>query len=240
MQFARLVPAVLVLLAVVALAGCASGGSGGGMNCDPSCPPCGLAVAGCGPEAPPLDLPSDPAPCLKYCRVWVPPVYRDVPRLTPVCGGPRQVEKHVTETCFKTVCKPGQKYGCTTPSCDCEEVAVQVCPGGYRWQQVEGGCWRYCETKPTFKWCKKQIHEDGIDYCVDEPPEYEVVAVKTERRICDTVYEPPTYKTTWCKELYTPGRWEWVLKNDCSPAPCGDSCCKPLTYSISKTCTCTR
>jgi hypothetical protein len=241
-SFVRWVPVAVVALAVVLLGGCATSGGGcsnwtGGTSCDYTAPICGPSCHGCGPAAPPFDLPKDPAPCLKYCRVWVPPVYRDVPRLEPVCGGPRQVDKVVDEVCFKTVCTPGKRYGCVTPGRDCEAVAVQVCPGGYRWQQVEDGCWRYCECNPTYKWCKKQVHEDGIAYCANEPPTYETVAVRTERRICDTVYEPSTYRTVWCKELYQPGRWEWVLKNDCSPEPCGDCCCEPLTYDMGTTCT---
>jgi hypothetical protein len=235
--FQRWMPVVAVVFAVVALAGCASGRSGCGSatSCDMACAPCRGACGGCGPAAPPSDLPKDPALCMKYCRVWVPPVYRDVPRLTPVCGNPCRTEKLVTETCFRTVCTPGKCYGCTTPERDCEAVAVQVCPGGYRWQEVEGGCWRYCECKPSYKWCKKQVHEDGIDYCMNEPPEYRTEVVKTDRRVCDVVYEPPTYKTTWCKECYTPGHWEWRLEHACDPCPPKECCCEPYTYCIGQT-----
>jgi hypothetical protein len=228
-----------VALAVVTLAGCVSRGAGnsGSFNCDYTCAGCSHHDCGCGPAAPPSDLPKDPNPCLKYCRVWVEPVYRDVPRLTCDCGHACKNERIVEETCFETVCVPGKRYGCTTPERDCDVTAVQVCPGGYRWREAEDGCWRYCECQPTYKWCKKQIHEDGIAYCMDEPPEYKTVAVKTERRVCDVDYTPSGYKTTWCKELYKPGHWEWVLKDDCSPPPCGPCCCEPYSYCLDKTVT---
>jgi hypothetical protein len=177
---------------------------------------------------------------MKYCKVWVPPVYRKVPRLERVCGGPRRTEKTVIETCFVTECTKGQRYGCTTPSCDCDEVAVQVCPGGYRWQQADDGCWRYCACEPRYKWCKKQVHEDGITYCGEIPPEYHTVPVRTEKRVCDTVYEPSSWTTVWCDECYQPGHWEWVSKYDCSaPAPSCD-CCAPRTYPISSHCSCAK
>lgn len=238
MQIARVslswLPVAALALLVVALAGCASGGHNGPTSCDVACASCGCSShgCGCGPAAPPSDLPKDPAPCMKYCKVWVPPVYRDVPRLTCQCGHACPVEKEVTETCFRTVCTPGKCYGCTTPDRDCEAVAVQVCPGGYRWQEVEGGCWRYCESKPSYKWCKKQVHEDGIEYCSNEPPQYHTEVVKTDKRVCDVTYEPSSYKTTWCKECYTPGHWEWVMKYDCDPCPPKEACCEPYTYCL--------
>ena len=237
----RFLPVVLVALAVVSLAGCA-GGTGGtrGSTCD-SCAPCSAGMGPCGPLGPPSDLPKDPFPCTKYCKVWVPPVYRKVPRLEQVCGGPRRTEKDVIETCFVTECvKPRQVYGCTTPSCDCDEVAVQVCPGGYRWQQAPDGCWRYCSCEPKYKWCKKHVHEDGITYCGEIPPEYRTVAVRNQKRVCDTVYEPGTWKTVWCEECYKPGHWEWRAVEDCcAPAPNCD-CCAPRTYPISSRCSCSK
>lgn len=231
----RLVPAMLAVAAFV-LSGCASGG--GGRCGGNACGPCGQAEGPCGPKGPPLDLPQDPDPCVKYCKVWVEPVYRDVPKLVPVCGGTKNVLKDVTTTRFVTKATPGKCYGCTTPSCDCDETAVEVCPGGYRWQQQDG-CWKYCYCPPKYKWCKKQIHEDGISFCMEEPTTYETVAVRNTERVCDTQYTPPTYKTVWCKELYKPGHWEWVKHQDCSPAPSCD-CCKPHTYVLPGGCDCSK
>lgn len=237
-SFARFLPAAFAVLAVVSLAGCASSGGSsstrGGLGCA-----CSAGEGPCGPAAPPLGLPDDPAPCLKYCRVWVPPVYRDVPKIESVCGTPRTTDKTVIETTFKTVKIPGARYGCTTPSCDCDEVAVEVCPGGWKWQQVDG-CWRYCECPPKYKWCKKQVHEDGITYCADEPDQYKTVAVRREKRVCDTEYVPATTRTVWVKELYRPGHWEWVAKQDCCAKAPNCDCCRPYTYTISSDCSCSK
>lgn len=223
---------VLLAAAALLLAGCSSSA---GMRGN-ACGRCSDGPGPCGVKAPPNDLPRDPNPKLKYCRVWVDDVYRDVPKLVPVCGCTKPVDTVVTETHFVTKATPGRCYDCTTPSCDCDETAVQVCPGGYRWQEIEG-CWKYAYCPPKYKWCKKQVHEEGISYCMEEPTTYETVAVRDQKVVRDYQYTPPGYKTVWCKELYKPGHWEWVAHDDCGPSPSCD-CCKPYVYRVGRDCAC--
>src|SRR5687768_4862546 len=160
----RWLTAAALVAALLAGPGCASTSGNACSGC-PEPEPCCPTFAD-------TDLPPDPDPCLEYCKVWVPPVYREVPRLERVCGCVKRVERIVDRTEFCTVqTKPARAYGCVTPSCECDEVAVEVCPGGYRWKQLPNGCWRYCDYPPKYRWCKKQVREEGIEYCMCEPAE---------------------------------------------------------------------
>lgn len=225
----RLLPALVAVVGLLA-AGCAS------KPCsDGPCGPCNPNVLGSGA---PRDLPADPDPCLKYCKVWVPPVYREVPKLVCKGGGMRSNTKTVMKTTFVTEEVPGECYPCKTPDCTCEKIAVEVCPGGYQWKQVDC-CWKYVYCPPSYKWCEKCVQEDGVTYCNQAPTTYRTKAVTCPTTRCDSEYVPPTYETVWVKELYRPGHYEWVAKHDCSPPPSCDGCAT-RTFSLPGACSCTK
>lgn len=240
-RLARWLPALLAVVALSVTAGCASGNRrGDDCGCAATCVP-----SGCG--ALPTDLPRDPDPCLKYCKKWVPPVYRQVPSLemTPSCM--QSVDRKIMKTCFvEREVKPRECKSLTKQLCSCEnpceQTAVEVCPGGWKWQDVGCDCWKYCYTPPTYKWCTKTVTEDKICYCAETPPEYETVAITCPTTTCDVKYIPPKYNVVWNRECYRPGHYIWVPENDacgsCQPEPCN-----PRTYivptpkaGITKTC----
>jgi hypothetical protein len=209
---------ILLVLAVAAAAfvGCSSSGS-------PSQGSCAVL---------PPDLPNDPEPCTTYCRVWVPPVYRDVPKLVQV-KPPRMVTKEET-VCrlrFQEVCvKPRETKLCRTPGTRCESSVVQVRPGGYKWKptgEVDScgqECWSYCYEPPCYQWCDKVVTEDGIEYCAEIPPEYKTVAYREPVVECRQECAPGEYEVEWVKEVYRPGYWAWKPSKNCTdcdcPAPC--------------------
>lgn len=222
----RLLPALLLAVALTSLAGCSSNRSGR----DCGCPAAACMPSGCG--ALPTDLPRDPDPCVKYCKVWVPPVYRDVPRLTSTPGCMVTTNKTIMETHFvERMTKPAQGYHVSMDPGSCEQTAVEVCAGGYAWQDVGCGCMKYCYTPPKYTWCTKRVKGERISYCNEEPAEYETVAYTCPKNVCGSAYVPPKYRTVWEKECYTPGHYEWVAKSDpcgtCAPAPCN-----PKVYPV--------
>ena len=200
-----------MLLALVVLAGCSSG-------------PARLPGEGYG--ALPPDLPDDPQPCTTYCKVWVPPVYRDVPRLRQVKPGCLEMSKEqIVHTRFGEVCtKPRELVECRTPDKRCEEAVVQVRPGGYKWKRDQNGCWKYCYENPCYQWCNKVVTDEGIEYCTERPPEYKTVAWTEPATVCRQDYVPGEYEVEYVKEVYRPGYWAWKPCRDCEncdcPAPC--------------------
>jgi hypothetical protein len=211
-----------VVLALLVVGGALGGCQGG--CCDSTLPP---------------DLPEDPQPCTRYCKVWVPPVYRDVPRLCQVrppctrCVPDTQVRPH-----FETVCvKPRECYTCATPNRVCETAAVQTRPGGWKWKADSCDCWSYCYEPPCHQWCNKVVTEEGIEYCVERPPEYRTeVTWQTEQ--CErTEYVPGEYKVVWEKELYRPGYHEWVAQPGCECCACPSPC--PTRPILRRPCGCT-
>ncbi len=194
-----------------------------------------LAFAGCSSGGPrygscavlPPDLPNDPEPCTQYCRVWVPPVYREVPQLVQV--SPRRMVEKKETTCrlrFQEVCvRPGQTKPCRTPDKRCESALVQVKPGGYKWKPDGIGacgneCWKYCYEAPSYRWCNKVVNEEGIEYCTDVPPEYKTVAYREPVVECRQECVPAQYKVEWVKELYSPGYWAWQRNKECQACDC--------------------
>ena len=71
--------------------------------------------------------------------------------------------------------RPACQY--TVKGCgkECDQAVVQVKPGGYKWKR-DGDCWKYCYEEPCYEWCNKVVSEDGIEYCMEVPPEYRVEA----------------------------------------------------------------
>jgi len=200
-----------------------------------------LTVAGCASRGPaaygscatlPSDLPADPEPCTTYCRVWVPPTYRNVPKVKQTC--PPKVETEAYQTCrlrFQEVCvKPRQVKQCRTADKRCEQAVVQVKPGGYKWKPTgsldECGqeCWSYCYEPPCYQWCNKVTTEKGIEYCTEVPPEYKTVAYREPVTECRQVCQPAQYKVEWHQEVFRPGYWAWKPNKDCtscdSPVVC--------------------
>ncbi|MDJ0976167.1 MAG: hypothetical protein QNJ98_17030 [Planctomycetota bacterium] len=174
----------------------------------------------------PTDLPTSPDPCMQYCREYVPPVTRKVPKLVKCAPGQVKEEQYtVMETTYRDVQVKPKTFACRTGcGTTCEEQLVETKPGGYRWVQTAGGCWKYEYCPPEFKWCTRTVKEEGVDYCVETPAEYKTVAesrpvVKTRRR-----YVPPKYEIRYVDQEYQPGHWRWRA----SPKPAGDSCgCRP-------------
>ncbi len=205
--------------ALLGLVGCQSAPRGG---------------VGCGVL--PTDLPPDPLPCTTYCRVWVPPVYRNVPRLVMVSPPRTQVTPEtVMRTRFRDVCvKPAEQRVCQTPDLRCDQAVVQVKPGGYVWKRVPGpggaDCWKYCYEPGCYQWCNKVVTERGIQYCTEIPPKYMTEAWSEPVTRCREEYVPGTYRVQWVKELYTPGYWAWKPSENCAececPAPCPVIPCK--------------
>jgi hypothetical protein len=193
--------------------GCASSTREYGEGCA-GCPPCPMPCTPCGMN--PTDLPKDPDPCLKYCRVWVPPTYRYAPRLEVARPGCMvSEEKTVMHTTFsERQVKPARGYWVSTEPSSCKQTAVEVTPGGWKWQDQGCGCWKYCYTAPTYNWCTKTVKEEGITYCNEEPAEYETVATTCPKKTCTSRYVPPQYESVWVKECVTPGHWKWVAKDD--------------------------
>jgi len=165
----------------------------------------------------PQDLPANPAPGKRYCKVFVPPTYRMVPKLCKVdAGGMKTEQITVMKTTAKEVCvRPSETR--TVRGCDsrCEKTAVQVKPGGYRWEKDCKDCWQYKYRPPAYKWCDKTVQEEGIKFCYQTPPEFKTVV--TTKPVCRErkSYVPPQYKVTWVKEEFTPGHCEWLAKDGC-------------------------
>jgi hypothetical protein len=159
--------------------------------------------------------------------VWVPPVYRKVPRIVPECAGCVEVPEVVERVRFAEVCvKPTEVRRIKTPDTRCEVAAVQQTPGGWKWKRTEGDCWKYVYEPPCYAWCNKTVGEDGIEYCAETPAEWKTVAW-TERSVCMRKEPTPTrYKTVWCDEVYEPGHYEWQASGicngcvECNRCPC--------------------
>lgn len=202
-----------------------------------------LIMAGCSSTrdnsigAIPTDLPANPNPCASYCKEWVPPVSRKVPKLVKCCPGSIEETPYtVMETTYEDVLVKPRTCECRTGcGTTCEEQLVETRPGGYRWTQTAGGCWKYEYCKPDFKWCKRTVTEDGVDYCVEQSPEYRTVARTREVRKTRRQYVPPKYEIRYVDENYAPGHYRWRASYDKPSAPtCG---CRPTkTTKILDTC----
>lgn len=187
-----------------------------------------LAAMGCvsrraHDDAFPADLPANPEACTKYCKVWVEPVYRDKPVLCVKEQGCDTVEETVCRTRYREVCEPGCQYTVKTCGKQCDQAVVQVRPGGYKWKR-EGDCWKYCYEEPCYQWCNKVVREEGIEYCMEVPPEYRVEAYHEPVTRYRTVRRPNKYEVEWVKELYTPGHYEWQPSKLCGDCDCPGPC----------------
>ena len=180
--------------------------------------------------------PVDPDPCATYCMVWVPPTYRDVPRVCPGQGG----------TCSETVCRkrieleevctPGHYEKKCSPDVCRKYAIVEAEPAHTEWKKVKcctpcgpaaGCCFRPVEVPAQYKVCERQDSEKGIEYCTFTPPEYGVKPVCVYDKLKVTHYVPAEAKIIHEKQLFQPGHWEWqqrycgcdAPKKDCPRAP---------------------
>jgi len=200
-----------------------------------------LATAGCSSGSGRPPFPADPDPCASYCLVWVPPVYRQTPKICP-CPGKTVTEKvPVQKVCFQEVCTPGQCIERCIPDQCRRYGAVEVEPGRTEWVRVQctdpctcctQECWKPVHIPPKYKWCEKCETERGYVYCEQLPPEYDVVAHTVTA--CEDVcrYVPGEVKVEMVNELYSPGHWAWEKRYDCRP--CRSDCppgidCAPMT-----------
>ena len=211
----------------------------------------GFGAAGCSssgprvPSKPPFPVGAED--CSTYCLVWVPPTYRDVPRVE--CCKPGRVENQsrcVAKVEFDEVCRPGRYEPKCTPCTTRTEAVVQASPGSDRWVPTKcadacgcntGDCYRHERIPPTYKVCDKTVTEKGVEYCAYREPEYDVVARTKYCKECVEVYKPAEYRVVRDKELFQEGHWQWQ-KRDCAPvcapaprcAPAarkGFECCPP-------------
>jgi hypothetical protein len=95
---------------------------------------------------------------------------------------------------------------------------VETRPGGYRWVH-DGFCWQYVHFCPEYRRCNRVTHEEGIDYCVEVPAEYETVVETVPVQRMKTVYTPAEYKVRMRQEVFVPGHWEWQATPACGCTP---------------------
>lgn len=209
MAVLRLAVVVAAAVATLSLAACA-----------------GSPARSSGRPAPP-PFPTDPDVDASYCRVWVPPTYREVPRLVE-CAPSRCDSEKVwrRELTFSEVCTPGSYETKTTPCRTRTEMEVQATPGRTEWATVDcgcapGECFHPVRVPPTTCTCEKTVTEKGVSYCAFTPPTYDV-AMK-EKRVCveRPVYHPAEYRVVWEKQEFEAGRWEWRKRTDCAQPGCG-------------------
>ncbi len=201
----------------------------------------GLATAGCSSSSSrmPVAPPADPDPDATYCLVWVPPAYREVPRVVPCGSGhvrSERAERVVYD--FEEVVKPGcYEAKCTPDRCRTTQE-IEATPARREWVKVEccgpdgQDCYRSVEVPPTYRVCEKTVTEKGVEYCAFTPPQYDVVAHERRECIERPVYVPPEYRVVYERECFEAGHWEWQKRytgcsepaRPCAPAPAAPSC----------------
>jgi hypothetical protein len=196
----------------------------------------------------PPPMPVDADPCAAYCLVWVPPVYRDVPRVVgckPGCLECDTVRK--TKVVFEEVCTCGRCEEKTVPDRCRKTEVVQVTPPKDLWLPaqcppapgcqakpdypgtcgrpsctgapvLDGQCWQRVTVPGDVRTCEKCETEAGFTYCVQHPPKFDI----TTSRVCveepRSRYVPGEYRVVWEKECFQPGHYAWQRRYDCAPA----------------------
>ena len=161
-------------------------------------------------------LPANPDPSKKYCKVWVPPKTRMVPKLVKTCeGGMKEECITVMKTSMRDVMVEGPIERPVEPCRNqCTDTLVQCKPGGYRWE-CDGECWQYVYRAPEYKWCNKVVEENKVNFCYTHPPKYETVVETVPVQRKRQTYVPAQYEVKWVEEVYEPGRWEWRAGESC-------------------------
>ena len=202
----RTIALALLVAGAAALAGCQ--GSGGQYA-----------------RALPGDLPASPEPGQRYCKVWVPPQYRTVPKLVKASGPSMKTETiTVLKTTANEVMVQGpEEHNVSQGAHTCNSTLVQTKPGGYHWEKDSAGCWQYKHRLPEYQWCDKTVQEDGVKFCYTTPPKYETVVETRPVQTCRQSYVPPKYEVRYEQELYKPGHWEWRSQKACGSMPTQDT-----------------
>jgi len=186
-----------------------------------------FAVGCSSSRRPPIDYPRDADPSSTYCLKYLPPTYREVPKLVE-CS-PSKVCQECSwrkEITFEEVCTPGRCEKKCTPCREKKTVEVVVTPGRTEWVKApcagekNGCCFKPCEIPARTKLCEVTETEGGLEYCAVTPPTYDVVQKTRLIAVPSPVYKPAQYQVKWCKEEFMPGRWVWVERDDCCPPRC--------------------
>jgi hypothetical protein len=213
------------VLAVLLLGGC----------CASPCAPCAEpAVAA---ERPPADLPPGAKPDEVWCRVWVPPLTREVVENCQVC--PATVKKVPIPATYGTrtelVCvQPAQIIEKKTPAVwttrtrdvlvcpERECVEVVCCPSGSNDPCCDPGCKCYAKKVIPAVWRKEceAVCLEPSKCCIEfVPAQYKCVETTyvLKPAHCEEVCVPAKWESRRRTAICRPGRWEWRLNPDCVP-----------------------
>lgn len=228
---ARRMPWFVVCFALVLLAACA-GPRAGGSCCEPACNVCADACSD-EPGPQPCDRPPEAKAGEAWCRVWIPPVSKQVTERVCVCP----------ETC-RTIRLPAE-YG-TRPTLVCvspakmkeiirpavyttkkEDVCVRGPRDAYRRVECENvpegatrqaECWVKEKCPPVFETRERRV-------CVEPPRKtLEYTPARYEQREerfvtkparCAKETIPARYEERTRTVCVSPGRWEWRRNTTC-------------------------
>ena len=221
----------VVCLALLVLAACA-GPRAGGSCCEPVCNVCSDEP---GPQ--PCDRPPEAKPGEAWCRVWIPPVTKEVTERVCVCPERCKTIRLPAEygTRPKLVCvSPARMKEIVRPAVyatEKEEVCVRGPRSVYRRvdceSKVEGAarqceCWVKQECPPVLETREKRVciepPRKTLEYT---PAKYKMVEeryLKTPERCAKEVI-PARYEERTRTVCVQPGRWEWRRNTACE-VPC--------------------
>jgi len=188
-------------------------------------------------ERPPSDLPPGAKADEVWCRVWVPPLTREVVENCMVC--PPSVKKVPIPATFGTrtelVCvQPARIVEKQTPAVwttrkrdvlvcperECFEVVC--CPDGSKDPCCDPGC--RCYTKrvvpPVWREECEAVCLEPSKCCIEFVPAQYKCVEKTyvlKPAHCEEVCVPAKWEQRRRTAICRPGRWEWRLNPDCVP-----------------------
>ena len=222
---------IALILALIALAGCAGprAGSACAPACAPACDPCATQVA-----CEPADRPAEAQSGQAWCRVWIPPVSRTVTERVLVCPARTETIRIPAEygTRPKLTCvSPAQTREVIKPGVwtqTKEDVLVRPARSTYRRVdcptsdlgpcEKAGDCWVKQDCPPVFKQACKAVCVEAPTRTLEyTPAKYEL---REERFLlsparCETQCVPAKYEDRTRTECVSPGRWEWRRNESC-------------------------
>lgn len=184
--------------------------------------------------AAPADRPPEARPGEAWCRVWIPPVTKEVAET--VCVRPACVKKVPVPPTYgtrtKLVClAPAQIREVQTPAvwttrvrdvlaCPEREVVERVAcePGALAAGEVQCDCFVKRVIPPVYEQVEEAVCVEPSRCCIEyQPAQYQCVE---ERFIlkpahCQEVLVPAQFETRMRTVICTPGRWEWRRNTDC-------------------------